>query len=89
MNRNNDSDSSWTYDTGEFIALHVPEEEARAKLQRRVNELKSTLTAIAESVHNKYHLRDDRNRAKTWETCKYRICLQARRTLMKEEELLL
>lgn len=79
--------SSWPYDTGEFIALHVPEEAARSRLQGRVNELKVILEATAMHVHNKYHRRDDRNRIKPWEDCDNRICKQARQTLIKEEEM--
>lgn len=80
------TDSSWPYDTGEFIALAVPEESARTRMQSRVNDLRDTITEMATYLHTKYHLNDESNTAKTWESCDHRICKQARRTLNTEQE---
>jgi hypothetical protein len=67
-------------DTGEFVAIDVPEDELRrvANVNRqRAEELGAALSSISRRIHNQWH----NHGAKPYEECHWYTCREARRAL--------
>lgn len=73
------------FDTGEFIALNVPEEGVRERLNGRIDELKQAIAQMAEKVHREYHWGYEMTSIKSWQDCSMRICTRAQSILHSDD----